>query len=60
MRKFIIAPFLVLSLMVMGLSTFAIGLVPAYATIGIWAPVLVILASLVLICGAAVTYLLLR
>src|SRR4051812_2543709 len=37
---------LVLALMIMGLSTFAIGLVPGYATIGIWAPVLVIVLRL--------------
>jgi len=37
---------LILSLMVMGLSTFAIGLVPSFATVGIWAPVLVIVLRL--------------
>ncbi len=31
---------LVASLLVMGLSTVAVGLVPGYATIGVWAPVL--------------------
>ncbi|MBK6007949.1 MHS family MFS transporter [Ramlibacter ginsenosidimutans] len=38
---------LLLSLMVMGLSTFAIGLVPTYESIGVAAPVLVILLRLV-------------
>jgi MFS family permease len=33
---------LILTLVMMGLSTFAIGLVPAYDTIGFWAPLLVI------------------
>ncbi|MDO1861452.1 MFS transporter, partial [Escherichia coli] len=30
----------------MALSTFAIGLIPGYDTIGIWAPVLLLLAKL--------------
>ncbi len=38
---------LILSLLVMGLSTFAIGLVPTYESIGVAAPVLVILLRLV-------------
>lgn len=37
---------LILSLSVMGLSTFAIGLVPSYAMIGSWAPLLVIVLRL--------------
>jgi MFS transporter, MHS family, shikimate and dehydroshikimate transport protein len=38
---------LILSLLVMGLSTFAIGLVPTYESIGVAAPVLVILLRLI-------------
>jgi metabolite-proton symporter len=34
---------LVLSLLVMGIATFAIGLLPTYAAIGVWAPVLLVL-----------------
>ena len=37
---------LILALLVMGLSTFAMGLVPGYATVGFWAPVIVILLRL--------------
>jgi MFS family permease len=33
---------LVASLLVMGLSTVAVGLIPGFATIGIWAPVLLV------------------
>src|SRR5919112_5313596 len=35
-----------LTLVLMGLSTFLIGLVPSYATIGAWAPVLVLVLRL--------------
>jgi metabolite-proton symporter len=38
---------LVLSLLMMGLSTFAIGLLPGYATIGVAAPALLVLLRLV-------------
>ena len=38
---------LILALTVMGLSTFAIGLVPGYATIGEWAPILVVVLRLI-------------
>jgi metabolite-proton symporter len=38
---------LVVSLMMMGLSTFAIGLVPGYATIGVAAPLLLVLLRLI-------------
>lgn len=37
---------LVATLLVMGLSTFCIGLLPPYATIGIWAPLLLVLMRL--------------
>ncbi|RZA27993.1 MAG: MFS transporter, partial [Proteobacteria bacterium] len=33
---------LLISLLVMGAATFAIGLLPDYATIGIWAPILLL------------------
>jgi MHS family proline/betaine transporter-like MFS transporter len=35
------------TLMLMGGSTFAIGLIPGYATIGFWAPLLVLLLRLI-------------
>ena len=38
---------LVITLMLMGGATFLIGLLPTYATIGIWAPILLILLRLV-------------
>jgi metabolite-proton symporter len=38
---------LVLSLLTMGLATFAIGLLPTYASIGLYAPVLLLLCRLV-------------
>ncbi|MHA6631325.1 MFS transporter [Pseudonocardia sichuanensis] len=40
-------PPLVASMLVMGVSTSAIGLLPGYATIGVWAPVLLVVARLV-------------
>lgn len=38
---------LVVSLLMMGLSTFAVGLLPAYASIGIWAPILLVILRIV-------------
>ncbi|WP_208867428.1 MFS transporter [Streptomyces himastatinicus] len=43
---------LVITLMIMGVSTFLIGLLPGYATIGVWAPVL--LVGLRIVQGIAV------
>jgi MFS family permease len=44
-------PLLVLTLMIMGLATFLVGLLPTYAQVGIWAPIL--LLALRLIQGVA-------
>lgn len=37
---------LILSLLIMGIATFAIGLLPTYAGIGVWAPVLLVVMRL--------------
>ncbi|MGL4454255.1 MAG: MFS transporter, partial [Plesiomonas sp.] len=38
---------LAVTIIIMSISTFCIGLIPSYATIGIWAPILLLLAKLV-------------
>ncbi len=38
---------LAITIVIMSLSTFAIGLIPSYATIGIWAPILLLVAKMV-------------
>ena len=38
---------LLISLLAMGLATFAIGLLPDYASIGLWAPVLLLTLRLI-------------
>ncbi|WP_051341787.1 MFS transporter [Pseudonocardia spinosispora] len=40
-------PPLVIAMLVMGLATFAVGVLPGYATIGVWAPILLVVARLV-------------
>ncbi|GAA1192044.1 MFS transporter [Prauserella alba] len=40
-------PPLVAAMLLMGAATFTIGLLPGYATIGVWAPILLVLARLV-------------
>lgn len=42
-RKFI----LITSLLVVGIATFCIGLLPTYATIGVWAPILLVVLRLI-------------
>ncbi|MCX2900178.1 MFS transporter [Pseudomonas mandelii] len=38
---------LIMTMMIMGVATFLIGLVPSYASIGIWAPILLLLLRVV-------------
>ena len=38
---------LVLTLLTMGIATFAIGLLPTYATVGVWAPILLLAMRLI-------------
>ena len=49
-------PVLVMTLMVVGGGTFLIGLLPTYASIGVWAPVLLIVLRLVQGFGAGAEY----
>jgi MFS family permease len=49
-------PMLVATLLLVGGSTFAIGLLPTYAQIGIWAPVLLLLLRLIQGFGAGAEY----
>ena len=37
---------LLITLLLMGISTFAVGLIPSYASIGIWAPILLVVMRL--------------
>src|SRR5437868_12387075 len=46
-------PMLVMTLLLVGVATFLIGLVPSYASIGIWAPVLLVLLPLLQGFGGA-------
>ncbi|GAB3562749.1 MFS transporter [Spelaeicoccus albus] len=38
---------LVVSLLMMGLATFAVGLLPSFATIGLWAPILLVVLRII-------------
>jgi MFS family permease len=49
-------PMLVATLLLVGGSTFAIGLLPTYAEIGVWAPVLLLLLRLIQGFGAGAEY----
>ena len=49
-------PVLVATLLLVGGSTFAIGLLPTYAQIGIWAPILLLLMRLIQGFGAGAEY----
>jgi metabolite-proton symporter len=40
-------PPLVAAMLIMGLATFAIGILPGYATIGVWAPILLVTTRLI-------------
>ena len=49
-------PMLVITLLLVGGGTFVIGLLPTYASIGIWAPILLLLMRLVQGFGAGAEY----
>ena len=49
-------PMLVITLLLVGVATFLIGLVPSYATIGIWAPALLVVLRLLQGFGAGAEY----
>ncbi|MBA2588557.1 MAG: MHS family MFS transporter [Alphaproteobacteria bacterium] len=49
-------PMLVATLLLVGGSTFAIGLLPTYAQIGVWAPVLLLIMRLIQGFGAGAEY----
>ena len=49
-------PVLVITLLLVGIGTFLIGLLPTYAEIGIWAPTLLVLLRLVQGFGAGAEY----
>jgi len=49
-------PMLVITLLLVGGGTFVIGLLPTYATIGVWAPVLLLLMRLIQGFGAGAEY----
>ena len=49
-------PMLVMTLLLVGIATFLIGLVPTYEQIGVWAPVLLVMLRLVQGFGAGAEY----
>jgi MFS family permease len=49
-------PMLVMTLLLAGIATFLIGLVPTYEQIGVWAPVLLVMLRLVQGFGAGAEY----
>jgi MFS transporter, MHS family, shikimate and dehydroshikimate transport protein len=49
-------PMLVMTLLVVGVATFLIGLIPTYAEIGVWAPVLLVILRLLQGFGAGAEY----